>query len=66
MTLYPMFVSKIDDALKEIDFEMTEEDRPYFYIYIFRTQYKIDLDYDIEYRPPKYFKLLHKMIKPVL
>ena len=59
-----MLTSTIDHALEKIDFQLPDEDLPNFYVYIFSHHYKIDFPYDYEdYRPPKYFKLLYKLVK---
>ena len=62
-----MFVSTIEDALKKIDFELNDDDKMPFNIYVFKNHYHIDFPYEYEeYRPPKYFKLLYKMIADFL
>ena len=62
-----MFVSTIDEAMKKIDFEITDSDKVDFYTYVFRHHYKIEFPYDSEeYRPPKYFRILLKEIMPYL
>ena len=64
MSLHPMFVSNVDDALKTIDFEVPDDDRANFYTFVFIHKYNIKMNYDSpEYRPPKYFKLLLKLIE---
>jgi hypothetical protein len=62
-----MYISAIDDALKEIDFEILDEDRTKFYSYIYLHHYNIEYSYDNEmYKTPNYFKFLHKFIKDYL
>ena len=53
-------------ALKYIDFELSDEDRNEFYIYAVNNIYNKHFPYPYdEYRPPKYFKILLKEIKPI-
>ena len=67
MDVNPMFVSTIELALKKIDYEIPDEDVMPFNIYVFKHHFKIDFPYEYaDYRPPKYFKLLYKMIAEYL
>lgn len=58
----------IKKALTIIDFELNDNDKNYFYVYVlnklFNKEYPYPYDYEYEYRPPKYFKLLLKQIEP--
>jgi len=59
-------VSTIRMSLKHIDFELRDEDRNEFYIYAVNNLYNKQFPYPYdEYRPPKYFKVLLKEIKPL-
>ena len=62
-----MFIPAIEDALRKIDFEMIDADRPNFHSYIALHHYQIESDYDNEvFATPNYFKFLHKFIKDYL
>ena len=62
-----MFVSNVETALKKIDFEIPDDDKSNFYTFFFIQKYNIPMEYDTpNYRPPKYFKLLLKMIEPLV
>ena len=53
-------------SLKQIDFQLRDEDRNDFYIYAVNNLYNKDYPFPYEiYRPPKYFKTLLKEIKPI-
>lgn len=53
-------------SLKQIDFQLRDEDRNEFYIYAVNNLYDKDFPYPYEiYHPPKYFKTLLKEIKPM-
>ena len=53
-------------SLKHIDFQLRDEDRNDFYIYAVNNLYGKDFPHPYEiYRPPKYFKILLKEIKPL-
>ena len=55
----------IKRALSVIDFQLTDDDKNEFYIYALNCLYNKDYEYEYdEYKPPKYFKVLLKEIKP--
>jgi hypothetical protein len=63
MSQQSMYVTPIDNALKKIDFEIPDDDRTNFYTFVFKKKWNIEMNYDVrEYRPPKYFNFLLKLI----
>jgi hypothetical protein len=62
-----MYVSNIDKALKKIDFQIPDDDRTHFYTFVFKNKYGMKVNYEMrEYRPPKYFTFLLKLVDELL
>jgi len=67
MSQQQMYVSNIDKAMKKIDFQIPDEDRTNFYTFVFQKKYGMKVKYEInEYRPPKYFNFLLKLVDEYL
>jgi len=50
------YITSINNALKQIDFKIVEDDRQIFYQYMYQNDLKL-YKYDVQY--PKYFKWLY-------
>jgi hypothetical protein len=50
------YITKINKALKKIDFKIVDDDRQLFYQYMYEKDLKL-YNYDVHY--PKYFKFLY-------
>jgi hypothetical protein len=66
-----IYNKEISDYLEQIDFQPPDKEAPYLYTYLHNNLYQTDLKYKIEgwvdenYKTPKYFKLVLKMIQDV-